>query len=274
MLSIITPSFGQLEYLIRCANSVADQKLEGAFEHIVQDGGTDGAFQEWMTKQSFAHVYVEQDAGMYDAINRGFRKSKGDIIAWLNCDEQYLPGTLEKVARWFADHPDKDILFGDVILISPDGVPLSYRKAILPILGHIRNCFLPTYSAATFVRRRVLDAGYFLDARFRSMADLIWIEALLADGYRCGLLNEPLAVFTQTGNNLGQSSLYANEGKRWKAERGIELGFSRHFWNWRHRFRKLVFGCYWFRRVSVDLYIEGERRVTRKACVGGGWKTL
>ena len=53
---------------------------------------------------------------MYDAINRGFAKASGDILAWLNCDEQYLPGALAKVADHFARHPRTDILFGDIIL--------------------------------------------------------------------------------------------------------------------------------------------------------------
>ena len=50
---------------------------------------------------------------MYDAINRGFARASGDIVCWLNSDEQYLEGTLAKVADYFETHPDIDVLFGD-----------------------------------------------------------------------------------------------------------------------------------------------------------------
>src|SRR4029079_2177761 len=120
-ISIVTPSYRQVSYLRRCAMSVADQSGSFAHDHIVQDGGGGVEFEAWSKGQRVAQVFSEPDDGMYDAINRGFRKANGDILAWLNCDEQYLPGALAKVADWFERHPSKDILFGDVILAAPDG---------------------------------------------------------------------------------------------------------------------------------------------------------
>ena len=192
--SIVTPSFRQVDYLRLCARSVADQAGDFTHEHLVQDGGSGADFAAWAAEQGFADVLSEPDRGMYDAINRGFARAKGEILAWLNCDEQYLPGTLAKVAAWFAAHPDKDLLFGDVVLVAPDGIPLSYRQAVTPLPDHIRHCFLTTYSAATSVRRRVIDEGHWLDTNYRAIADAVWIEELLEAGYRPGVLNEPLAV--------------------------------------------------------------------------------
>src|SRR6185295_19675906 len=91
-----------------------------------------------------AQLFVEKDDGMYDAINRGLRRANGEICGYLNCDEQYLPGALREVDEYFQSHPQIDVLFGDAILINSDGVPLSYRRATLPTLMHLRMADLNT----------------------------------------------------------------------------------------------------------------------------------
>ncbi len=144
MISIVTPSFQQLDWLRLAIASVSDQ--EGvAREHLIQDGGTEGI--EEGLRASFAplidtrqlQIFAEKDAGMYDAINRGLAKAGGDICAYLNCDEQYLPGAFRKVAEFFQAHPDVDVLFGDVILVDARGCPISYRRSILPHSHHITS---------------------------------------------------------------------------------------------------------------------------------------
>jgi glycosyltransferase involved in cell wall biosynthesis len=84
LYSIITPSFRQLDHLTRCAASVMAQRTDVKLEHIIQDGGTGDDFDSWASGQSFAKCFQEPDGGMYDAINRGFIKSSGEILAWLN----------------------------------------------------------------------------------------------------------------------------------------------------------------------------------------------
>src|SRR5690349_21578927 len=116
--------------------SVADQ--EGvSVEHVIQDGGSDGIHNAFATtvetlgrKEYQPRLVVEKDNGMYDAINRGLKSAHGEICAYLNCDEQYLPGTLSQVVRFFASHPEIDVLFGDAVLVDAEGIPLSYRRTI------------------------------------------------------------------------------------------------------------------------------------------------
>lgn len=274
ILSIITPSYNQVDYLRLCARSVADQEGDFTHEHLVQDGGSGEDFAAWAAEQRFADVRSEPDRGMYDAINRGFARARGDVLAWLNCDEQYLPGTLAKVAAWFAAHPDKDILFGDVVLVVPDGRPLSYRRVVVPWRGHIRSCSLQAYSAATFVRRRVIDAGHLLDTNYRAIADAVWIDTLLGAGYRAGLLNEPLAVFTQTGENLGQTPVSVEESERWRRQCGASAAWKRAFWSGVHRLRKSLHGAYRRRDIQLELHLPGrEGRTTTSGEIGGRWRT-
>jgi len=72
----------------------------------------------------------EKDCGQSDAINRGFQKSKGGILAWLNSDDIYLPGTLMVVGEFFKNHPDVDVLYGDTIQIDSDDNILKIVKDI------------------------------------------------------------------------------------------------------------------------------------------------
>src|SRR4029077_2170698 len=134
--SIVTPSFRQLDWLRLAIASVADQEAV-ITEHIVQDAGSEGIhefFQSHAAANDTQHsvkLFVERDAGMYDAVNRGLTKARGDICAYLNCDEQFLPGTLRRVATFFDRRPDVDVLFGDAILIDNRGNPISYRRTVL-----------------------------------------------------------------------------------------------------------------------------------------------
>src|SRR3954471_24052752 len=109
--SIVTPSFRQLGWLKRCVRSIGDQQGVEV-EHIIQDAGTGPELDAWVTKHSKAQLHVEKDSGMYDAINRGLSRASGDILAFLNCDEQYLPGTLEAVGKVFEAHPEIDFVIG------------------------------------------------------------------------------------------------------------------------------------------------------------------
>jgi len=118
--SIITPSFRQFEWLKLCAASIADQ--EGVtFEHIIQDAGTGPELEAWAVGQPGLRLYVEGDSGMYDAVNRGLRRARGEILAYLNCDEQYLPGALKAVHDYFARNPLIDAVLSDTVVTDSTG---------------------------------------------------------------------------------------------------------------------------------------------------------
>ena len=80
--SIVTPSFRNSEWLKLCIASVADQGVE--HEHIVQDSCSDDGTGDWLPRDSRVKAFVEKDQGMYDAVNRGYRRATGDILAYLN----------------------------------------------------------------------------------------------------------------------------------------------------------------------------------------------
>lgn len=252
-ISVITPSYKQLPWLKLCAASVADQKGV-IIEHIIQDAQSGPELEEWVRQNTKAELHVECDTGMYDAINRGFARATGDIVCWLNSDEQYLEGTLAKVARYFETHPEIDVLFGDALLISNTGTLLSYRRTVTPNVRHIQAVHLNTLSCATFFRRSVLEQGFKLDTRWRAIADAVFITELLHADIAMAVVNEPLAVFTITDSNLGQTSLAQSEVKLWRVETTSDNLLSQLYFTGWHRFIKLVHGAYWPRSVAARLY--------------------
>ena len=117
-ISVVTPSFQQGRYVARTMRSVIGQNYPN-LEYIVQDGGsTDGTLETLLQFEDRLTVLTsEPDNGQADAINRGFNHSTGEIMAWLNSDDMYLPGALAYVARYFAAHPDVDVVYGNRLMI-------------------------------------------------------------------------------------------------------------------------------------------------------------
>jgi glycosyltransferase involved in cell wall biosynthesis len=117
--SIITPSFRNSRWLKLCIASVADQEID--HEHIVQDSCSDDGTQEWLPRDTRVQAFIEKDKGMYDAVNRGLQRAGGDILAYINCDEQYLPGALTRVADFFRRNPAVDVVFANNLIVDIRG---------------------------------------------------------------------------------------------------------------------------------------------------------
>lgn len=208
--SIVTPSFRQSSWLRLCVASVADQ--EGVErEHIVQDAESDDGTQEWLRGDSRVRAFIEKDAGMYDAVNRGFARATGDVLAYLNCDEQYLPGTLRAVAEFFAARPEADVCLADFVVTDASGGYVASRLALVPRLPSMWIRF-SAGTCAMFIRRRVVeDPGLKFDPQWRALSDMFWLAEACARGVRFGVLRRFTSVFTETGANLGLDPVVRRE---------------------------------------------------------------
>lgn len=292
--SIVTPSFNQLSWLDLAIRSVADQihleaghagskqMKEGrgkrevpiSVEHIIQDGGSEG-FSEFAEQIKHStknkghstgyqlQMHSEADNGMYDAINKGLKRASGDICAWLNCDEQYLPGALQRVAVFFRDNPEVQVVFGDALLIGEYGDVLSYRKAVLPFRSQVRLVHLNTLSCATFFRREIVEEGHLLPTEWRAIGDAVWMENMLRAGISMRLLGWPTSLFQFTGENLGASSVASEERKKWANGEGAPAPFWRPFARLRLFLNKLFAGAY-LPRLIETAYFTPESKLKRK----------
>jgi glycosyltransferase involved in cell wall biosynthesis len=204
-ISIVTPSFRQFDWLKRCVRSVADQGVD--VEHIVQDGGSGAELEDWVRNETRAKLTAERDEGMYDALNRGFARAEGEILAWLNCDEQYLSGALQAVEERFANEPELDVLLADNVVVDPRGNYLAHRFSIIPTPGQIWGRF-PVASCALFFRKRVWKP---FDTRWKSTGDWWWFREMMLRGARMGLMRRLTSAFTETQANLGLAPISREE---------------------------------------------------------------
>lgn len=245
-----------------CIASVADQGLE--LEHIVQDAGSDDGTLDWLPKDPRVRAFVERDNGMYDAIDRGFQKATGDILAYLNCDEQYLPGCLREVERYFESHPATDVLFGDVIMANERGEYVSHRKMQVPLKYHTWTCHLSTLSCGMFFRRSLyLERGFRFQSRLRDVGDGEWMVRLLREGIRMAALGSFTSIFTLTGKNMstGANALRENAELRSSAPGWAQR--ARALFVAHHRLRRWLGGMYTAKPFSFALYTLDSPAVRR-----------
>ena len=198
--SIITPSFNMLHWLRKASASIADQ--EGvSVQRIIIDGGSNDGTRDWLAQQQGIISLSEKDDGMYDAINKGLKLSTGSIVAYLNCDEQYLPNALAFVKDSFDKHPNTDIIFGDFLVVDYKGALIAYRKAFAPRRVYIKWDHLYLFTCTMFLRRRVVEDGFLFDSRLRDVGDSDFVLRLLKNGYKARHLKRYLSVFSMTGDN-------------------------------------------------------------------------
>lgn len=265
--SVITPTRNSLDKLKRCVGSVRGQ-AGVEIEHIVQDACSTDGTPGWLDVQSDLLARSEADGGMYDAINRGWGRSTGGILSWLNSDEQYLPGTLEKVAHVFERNPDVDVLYGDALVVGATGNLLAARREIRLSSTYITNSFLNAFSCTTFFRRRLFDEGVLpLDIRYRYAADMDLMLRLLKSGTRHHKLDTYLSVFTVDGTNLSCHPGMLDETNAIQQRYGaFRSPFLRRLITTGRYIERLFAGSY--RKVDVSYAFAQDERPTYRTVVG------
>lgn len=114
-ISIVTPSLNRRLYLERCINSVLEQGYPN-FEHIVVDGASDDGTVDILQQHEHVKWISEPDNGQSQAINKGLAMATGDILAWLNSDDEYVPGAFCAVAKAAVESRGQAVIAGGVEL--------------------------------------------------------------------------------------------------------------------------------------------------------------
>jgi glycosyltransferase involved in cell wall biosynthesis len=176
-LSVITPSFNQARYLERTIQSVLSQGIPG-LEYIIIDGGsTDGSrgiIQKYEAR--LAGWVSEADSGQAEAINKGLGRVSGEIIAWLNSDDIYLPGGLKTVLEVMGGHPQWGLVYGDVMAVDKEGEAINIMRYGDWGLEELMR-FQIIGQPAVFFRREVLMQSGFLDPGFHYLLDHhLWLR--------------------------------------------------------------------------------------------------
>jgi glycosyltransferase involved in cell wall biosynthesis len=177
LVSIVTPSYNQAKYLEQTMLSVLDQDYP-SIEYIVIDGASTDGSTDIIKKYSdkLAYWISEKDGGQAEAINKGFARATGEIIAWLNSDDYYLPGTVSAAVKAFDENPEAVLVYGDMLAVDENGTTfntLTYRQLTLEDL----LCFQIIGQPAVFMRRSALQKTSGLSPDFHFLLDhLLWIQ--------------------------------------------------------------------------------------------------
>ena len=177
LVSIITPSYNQAAYLEQTILSVLNQDY-APIEYIVVDGASKDASVEIIKKYAdrLAYWVSEKDGGQAEAINKGFARATGEIIAWLNSDDYYLEGAVSAAVKIFEANPDVVLVYGNMLAVDEHGKTfntLTYKQLTLEDL----LCFQIIGQPAVFMRRSGLQKTNSLDATFHFLLDhFLWIQ--------------------------------------------------------------------------------------------------
>ncbi len=176
-VSIVTPSFNQASFLEEAMRSVLEQDYED-LEYILVDGGsTDGSLDIIRKYQGRLSWWVsEKDQGQAEAINKGFAHAHGEVLAWLNSDDAYLPGAVRAAVAALDANPDAGMVYGNTVAVDESGQrinALTYRQLSLEDL----LCFQIIGQPAVFMRRAAFEAAGAVDPRLHLLLDhQLWIK--------------------------------------------------------------------------------------------------
>jgi len=180
LVSIVTPSFNQARYLEETVRSVLEQDYP-RLEYIVVDGASSDGSVDIIQKyaKKLAWWVSEPDSGQADAINKGLSRATGEIVAWLNSDDYYLPGAISAAVAAFEAHPNAALLYGNMLAVDEHGETINllhYQQLKLEDL----LCFQIVGQPAVFFRREALERAGGVDPTYHFLLDHhLWLRIAL-----------------------------------------------------------------------------------------------
>jgi glycosyltransferase involved in cell wall biosynthesis len=179
LVSIITPSFNSERYIEQTILSVKNQTYDN-IEHIVVDGkSTDKTLQIVAKYKDRIRLISEQDSGMYDAINKGLKMAKGEILCYINSDDLLRPRAIELVVKEYLKTKN-DVFIGFCDYINEKGQTLCVNKFpfIKKNIGKKLKT-MPFLQPATFWSKKWLDVVGLFDIQFKLAGDFDFFVRLI-----------------------------------------------------------------------------------------------
>ena len=192
-ISIVTTTFNQGAFIADAIESVLAQHHED-FEHIIVDNCSYDDTSKVLARYPHLKVIYERDKGRSDALNKGFKLAKGDIIGWLNADDQYLQGCFNHMQEWFSRHLAYDVVYGDYCLVDLQGKLIAVHKEIgfdAFILKYHQELYIPT--ATTFFKRKIFEEGDLLNIDYQYAMDYEFFVRIAQRGYKFGHIPQLMA---------------------------------------------------------------------------------
>ena len=211
-ISVITPSYNQAQYLEQTILSVLNQNYE-ALEFIIIDGGSSDESVSVIRKYEdrIAYWVSEKDRGQGHALNKGLAHATGDIVAYINSDDLYLPGAFAKVLTYFQEHPDCEWLCGDTQMFGEGHETRIISARVPETAAHALSWAYDAPQPGMFWKRHLLEGGF--DERWRYCFDHELYVRLLLAGHRCDHLPVVLAAYRlhESSKTVAEGDLFGRE---------------------------------------------------------------
>jgi len=177
LVTVVTPSFNQAQFLEQAILSVLEQDYPQV-EYMVVDGASTDGSVEIIRKYAgrLAWWVSEQDSGQAEAINKGLRRARGAVVAWLNSDDLYLPGAIRSAVAALEARPRAGLVYGETVSIDEHGQTINlprYRQfTMLDLLS-----FNIIGQPAVFMRRAAMGQAGYLDPDYHYLLDhQLWLR--------------------------------------------------------------------------------------------------
>ncbi len=236
-VTIITPSYNQAAFLEETIRSVLSQDYPN-LEYMIADGGsTDGSVEIIQRYAGRLAWWVsEKDRGQADAINKGFARATGEIVAWLNSDDYYMPGAIHAAVAELQNHPEVGMVFGDVVSIDGAGTPFNVMRFGDWGLEDLMQ-FNIIGQPSVFVRRGVLEKAGYLDLSLDLLLDVeLWIRVAQAAPIRHVPQRWSAARFHAAAKNVSQAPKYGIDAYRVVERMATDPALSARY----HRLRRRI----------------------------------
>ena len=221
-VSIITPSFNQAAFLEETIQSVLSQDYPNLEYWIIDGGSTDGSveiIQKYADR--LAGWVSEKDHGQAEAINKGFARATGDIVAWINSDDYYLPGAIAAAVAVLQARPECSLAFSDVLSVDGSGQAFNVMTFGPWGLDELMQ-FNIIAQPGVFMRRSALEQAGYLDESYRYMLDHhLWLRVAQAGPLAYVPERWAAARFHAAAKNVAQAAGFGREAVRiagWMAD--------------------------------------------------------
>jgi glycosyltransferase involved in cell wall biosynthesis len=200
LVSIVTPCRNASRYIERTIESVLAQDYP-KIEYIVMDGASTDTTVEILERYRGRLQYESSpDQGPTDAVNKAFARTQGSIFAWINADDEYLPGAVSTAVRHLLEHPEADVVYGEGIWTDENGAEISRYPTVAPYRQEMFEQECGICQPAAFMRREAFVAAGQLNIRRNSCFDYdLWVR--MARKHRFLAVPEVLAASRMHAEN-------------------------------------------------------------------------
>ena len=225
--SIITPNYNGARFLEQTIESVFAQRKFVDLDYILVDGGsTDGSHAIIdRYRADISCCIIERDSGPAEAINKGLKLARGDIVAWLNADDVYFPRTLARVRDAFAVAPHSSMCFGGCLIVNEDGQEIRdsitrFKELFFPLSSRFTyQCINYISQPALFFRKEKVDRVGLLREDMVAAWDYEFILRLWRLGVACKVKGEPLSAFRWYGQSISGENFRIQFKEEYEAAR-------------------------------------------------------